>query len=80
MVVELDDVDAGAPVAGGVAGERAGAVVVVVICPRRYFPSSVPPHPAAVTSPAAATAETRILPRSSMSAAAYAGGRVPPLG
>ena len=42
-----------ASVGGVVAGERAPPVVDVVICPRRYLPSSVPPQPAATTIPAA---------------------------
>ena len=49
-----DVVEAVGAVVGLVPGARAPPVVEVVIWPRRYFPSSVPPQPA-TTSNAAAT-------------------------
>jgi len=60
-----DVVEAVGAVVGLVPGTRAPPVVEVVIWPRRYFPSSVPPQPAARSNPAASSAVAGIILRSS---------------
>jgi hypothetical protein len=63
-VVEAVGTVAGA-VVGLVPGRRAPPVVEVVIWPRRYFPSSVPPQPATRKNPAATSPAAGIIFRSS---------------
>ena len=58
-------VEAVGELVGPVPGTRPPGVVVVVIWPRRYLPSSVPPHPAARRNPAATSAVARMNFRSS---------------